>query len=72
MSVNKYPSTGSKYLCATDIPIFARQIQTWHRVEKRVLGSKQVKPSSFTEDQPPGWGKKASKSNLGTPQLIFS
>ena len=24
---------------------------------------KQVKPSSFTEDQPPGWDEKASKSH---------
>ena len=29
---------------------------------------KQVKPSSFTEDQPPGWDEKASKSHLGKHQ----
>ena len=26
---------------------------------------KQVKTNSFTEDQPPGWDEKASKSHLG-------
>ena len=33
---------------------------------------KQVKPSSFTEDQPPGLDEKASKSHLGKLQSYLS
>ena len=33
------------------------------------MSLKQVKTSSFTEDQPPGWNEKASKSHLGKPKF---
>ena len=40
-------------------------------VMKRAQCKKQVKPSSFTEDQPPGWNEKASKSRLGKHQSLL-